>query len=87
MIHRVLFALLPLAALAGCGSPTHLQYDYSRCFTATLATQADLGRSSAADADYPLSGPEGIALRQRVVEEATDTESGEAEFINSFNVQ
>ena len=81
----LLFAVAALGA--GCGQPTHLQYDFGRAYTTTMQVQADLSRPSAAASGYPLSGVEGSALRQRVIEESTDAESGMAEFIKTFTVQ
>lgn len=71
------FRMLFLLALAGCASPTHLQYDHGRAFYATLDIQSDLSRPSAANADYPLSGVEAAAIRARVTEDTTDTEKVE----------
>ncbi len=76
---RLLAALL---LLAGCAQPVHLQYDFGRASSAAFRTQADLGRASVANAQYPLSGEEGLALRQSVVKETTDEESGEAEAVS-----
>ena len=64
-----------LFGLAGCGQPTHLQYDYGRSFQAAFVAQADLSRPSAAHGDYPLSGVEGLALRQAVTKTSTDVET------------
>lgn len=72
---------LGLLLAAGCGQPTHLQYDFGRSYVDALSAQADLGRPSVADAAYPLSGAEGIKLREIVVKESTDDESGQAENI------
>ena len=85
MKHRMLL-LLPLAAVA-CGHPRQLQYDHGRAFEAALATQADLDRPAAADAAYALSGVEGMELRARATESATDQESGEAESTAQIAVQ
>lgn len=68
-----------LFALLGCAQPVHLQYDHGRAFYLATQTQADLARESVKDAIYPLSGIEAEALRLRVQEATTDTESGEAE--------
>ena len=76
-----------VGSLAGCGQPARLQYDFSRCYTETMQTQADLGRPTVAASAYPLSGFEGIELRQRVTEESTDTESGEVDATATFDVQ
>lgn len=76
---RILAAAL---LLAGCAQPTHLQYDFGRASAAAFRTQADLGRASVANAQYPLSGDEGLALRQAVVKKTTDEESGKAEMVD-----
>ncbi len=81
------FRSLALLGLAGCASPTHLQYDFGRAYTDTLAIQSDLQRASAAGDAYPFGGIEGLELRQRVTEETTDAESGTAEYVDSFDVQ
>lgn len=74
---------LSLLALAACAQRDHLQYDFGRAYTATYKAQADLTRPSVANAAYPLTGREGEALRIAVEEEASDTESGEAEKIGN----
>ena len=76
--------LIPLLALvAGCASHSQLQYDYARSFNQTLQIQSDLQRVTVAEDGYPLSGVEGVALRQQVIEKTTDEETGEAEYIAS----
>jgi len=79
-------ALVALVA-PGCLGHSQLQYDVGRAYEAAFAAQANLGRPSAADAAYGLSGEEGLELRARVTETATDTESGEAEAIKRIAVQ
>lgn len=81
-----LMALL-LAALTACGHPQTLTYDYGRSFEEAFSTQADLTRPSVQGLAYPLSGVEGIALRQRVQEETTDEESGRAEKTAKTEIQ
>ncbi|MEL6346034.1 MAG: hypothetical protein AAFV53_23185 [Myxococcota bacterium] len=78
---------LLLWGLMGCGQPLHLQYDHGRAFYTTKMIQADLDRPSAQGGAYALSGDEGIALRQRVIEESTDAETGTAKFAQSFTAQ
>lgn len=85
MKHRLLL-LLPLAAVA-CGHPRQLQYDHGRAFQAAMATQADLDRPAAAESAYPITGIEGMELRARATESATDQESGEAEATEKIGVQ
>lgn len=72
-----------LFVLLGCASPLHLQYDYGRAYTATMDTQADLGRPSIAKSTYSLSGTEGLLLRQNVEAETTEVKSGEAETLDT----
>ena len=67
--------LLALTGLIGCGQPLHQQYDFGRAYMDAFNTQADLTRPSAENAGYAISGTEGIELRQRVTEEATDVET------------
>lgn len=75
-------ALLALIFAAGCAQPVHLQYDFSRAYTAAFSAQPDLTRPSVANAAYGLSGTEGLALRQTVVKATTDEESGKAEMVD-----
>lgn len=74
------FILLALAAagLAACASPRHLGYDFGRAFTAVANAQADLTRPSVAAGAHSLAGPEAEAIRMRVNENSSDTESGES---------
>ncbi len=72
--------------LAGCGHPRNLQASFGNSFHESMAIQADRGRPTVADAAYPLTGFEGIELRLRVTEEATDEESGKVEAVDSFQV-
>ena len=79
--------ILLLAVGLGCTQPLHLQYDYGRAFTESMAIQADLTRESVAESGYALSGDEGLELRQRVFEMSTDEESGETETTSSISVE
>jgi hypothetical protein len=81
-----LLLLLPLAAVA-CGHPRQLQYDHGRSFQASLATQSDLDRPAAAESAYAITGVEGMELRARATESATDKESGDAEATAKIAVQ
>lgn len=76
---KKIFASLALLSLSACAQPSHLQYDYGRSYSAAFRAQTDLGRPSVAKADYRLSGAEGLALRQAVIDKTTDEESGQAE--------
>jgi len=72
---------LACAALAsGCSGAgvKHLQYDYGRAFASTMIGQADLTRPSVANLQHPLSGVEAAAIRLRVKESTSDTETGES---------
>jgi len=73
-LSRTLIALVAAAALSGCVSPLHLTYDYGRAYTATVISQADLTRTSVANANYQLYGVEAEQIRIRVREKATDEE-------------
>ncbi|MBL8618422.1 MAG: hypothetical protein JNM72_22600 [Deltaproteobacteria bacterium] len=79
--------LLPALVLAAGCAQKNLQYDFGRAYTTAMIVQADRGRPSAADAAYPLTGPEGVQLRMRVTESTTDEESGEAEATRKVSVQ
>jgi hypothetical protein len=61
-----------LFALAACGNPMNLTYDFGRAYNGAFQQQADLSRPSVAAAQYRLSGLEGTAIRLRVKESATD---------------
>jgi hypothetical protein len=65
---------LALAALAGCGSPLHLTYDFGRAYDKAFTMQADLSRPSVANSQYFLYGPEAEAIRLQVREDTTDKE-------------
>ena len=80
-------SLALVLGLAGCSQPLHMQYDHGRAYAAALQAQADLTRPTVADAGYPLNGVEGLEIRQRVIEESTDAESGTAEYTQTFTAQ
>ncbi|MCP4808123.1 MAG: hypothetical protein GY913_31295 [Proteobacteria bacterium] len=67
-----------LALTLACGSPRHLQYDYSRASAEAFDAQSDLTRESVANELYPLMGIEGLAIRYRAAEAAADKESAES---------
>jgi hypothetical protein len=71
---KIVTALLAAAALTGCASPLHLQYDYGRAYTTAIISQADLTRPSVANAQYQLYGTEAESIRIRVREKTTDEE-------------
>lgn len=73
----VLLLCTPLVACSGAGK-SHLQYDFGRSFTAAMIGQADLTRPSVANLQHPLQGVEAQAIRLRVQESTTDTETGES---------
>jgi hypothetical protein len=66
---------------SGCIRASRLQYDYSRSYAESFATQTDLTRASVKDSLYAISGPEGMALRAAVVEETSSEKTGTAEAI------
>ena len=78
--------LIALTGLIGCGQPLHQQYDFGRAYMDAFNAQADLTRPSAEDASYAISGTEGLELRQRVTEEATDTETAQPETTQNIAV-
>ena len=65
--------------MAACGQPKTLQYDFGQSYNAAFTTQADLERLTVSQETYPLNGVEGLLIRYRAVEEATDEESGQSE--------
>ena len=79
-----LFALTVLAATAlasGCVRPHRLQYDYGRSYSEAYSMQADVSRASVKSNVPPLSGVEGLALRQAVVDETSTAKSAQVEAI------
>ena len=75
-----LIALLALPLVGACGSPVHLSYDYGRAYTAAFGAQADLTRPSVATGGHSLEGIEGVNIRLRVIQEATDKETENTNF-------
>ncbi len=71
--------LLVVGPLAGCAQPLHLQYDFSRAYTESMQTQANLDRPSVAQSVYPLSGTEAILIRENVVKQDSSEKSGKIE--------
>ncbi len=65
---------LILCLLSACGGQLHHQYDHGRAYGEAFQTQSDLERESAQGQDYPLSGDEGILLRENAEQAATDQE-------------
>ena len=78
--------LLPFFVLFGCGSPLQLQYDHGRASAQAFAAQGNLSRPEVADDAYPLQGIEAWEMRNRVIEQASDTESGKAEYVKEISV-
>lgn len=68
-----------LSTLPACVQPLHLQYDYGRAVEESARLQADRARPSAADAVYPLTGPEALLIIENVQKEDAETKSGKAE--------
>ncbi len=76
-MNRTTFAILAGSLLAmACGEPAHLQRTYGQAYTEAFTQQVDLDRPAAQDAQYALTGEEGLALRQRVAEATSDAEEG-----------
>lgn len=86
-MRTMLFLTATGLALTGCGHKRVMQVGHGDAFDAAMAIQADRGRPTVADSAYPLTGFEGIELRLRVTEEATDEESGEVEAVKTFQVE
>jgi hypothetical protein len=72
---------MTLLLTLACGSPTHLQYDHGRASAQAFSTQADLERESVQDAEYALMGLEGLIIRYRAAESATDKEDATTTFV------
>jgi hypothetical protein len=74
-----LFVLTVLASAfaSGCVRANRLQYDYGRCSSEVYSMQADTSRASVKDNVPALSGVEGLALRQAVVEKTSEAKSGQ----------
>jgi hypothetical protein len=83
---KTTLGIIALSWLAGCGSPTHLQYDHGRASRAAYQTQADLSRASVSES-HGLSGQAGLEIRTRVFEQSTDSESGKAEYVQVIGVE
>ena len=76
----------PIILLAGCGSPTHLQYDHGRASSQAFAAQGNLTRPEAIDSAIPLQGPEAVLIRQAMHEASTDSNSAKPEAVKETNV-
>jgi hypothetical protein len=63
--------------VSACAEPAHLQRTHGEAYGEAFTQQADLTRPAATEAGTPLTGEEGLALRQRVVESTSDAEKGE----------
>ncbi len=77
---------LPILTLFGCGSPLHLQYDHGRASAQAFAAQGNLARPEVARDAYPLQGIEAWEIRNRVLEQSSDSESGKAEYVKETSV-
>lgn len=76
-----------LALLAGCGSPTHLQYDHGRASNQAFSSQANLARPEVV-ADTPvLQGPEALLIRGSVHQKSTDATTGKPEVVAETGLQ
>ena len=83
---KTTLGIITLSWISGCGSPIHLQYDHGRASQAAYQTQANLSRAPVSES-HALSGQAGLEIRTRVFEEATDTESGKAEYVQVIGVE
>ncbi len=61
-----------LAATTGCIEPAHLQDTHGLSYTQAFTQQPDLGRASAQEGGYALTGTEGLEVKARSAEAATD---------------
>jgi len=71
-----------LAMLTGCTQSVHLQSDFGDAYRAALEDQADRTRPEVAQLELQLSGTEGVQIRAQAAAEATDMETGQAEYLN-----
>ncbi len=78
--------LFILLFCVGCGSPLHLQYDHGRASAQAFAAQGNLNRPEVANDGYPLQGIEAWEIRNRVLEQSSDKESGKAEYVKDISV-
>lgn len=65
---------------AACKPPLHMQYDFGRAFTQTMALQADLTRPTVALETYQMYGVEAVKIRLNVETTTTAQESGDTSF-------
>ena len=73
--------MIALTLLAGCGSPTHLQYDHGRASNQAFSAQGNLARPEVVDAMPVLQGPEALLIRMAVQQKTTDATTGKPEII------
>ncbi len=73
---RIMPVPLPIGGLLlmACTEPAHLQRTHGQAYAEAFGQQAQLERPAAEQAAYALSGEEGLALRRRAVEAASDSE-------------
>ncbi len=72
--------------VAGCTYPKHLQYDHGRASAQAFSAQGNRTRIGVEDHAYPIQGTEAWEIRARVLENATNQESGKAEFVQETGV-
>ena len=84
---RIFTAAALVALASGCGGGRHLQYDHGRAVTQAMQTQADRTRPSVANAAYALDGRAGLEVRERVVEQSTDAETGTPDAVKTISVE
>ena len=79
--------IIALALLAGCGSPTHLQYDHGRASNQAFSAQGNLARPEVVDAVPVLQGPEALLIRAAVHQKTTDATTGKPEVVAQTGLQ
>ena len=79
--------IIALVLLAGCGSPTHLQYDHGRASNQAFSSQGNLSRPEVVDAAPVLQGPEALLIRAAVHQKATDATTGKPEIVAETGLQ
>ncbi len=79
--------MIALVLLAGCGSPTHLQYDHGRASNQAFSSQGNLARPEVVDAVPVLQGPEALLIRAAVHQKTTDATTGKPEVVAETGLQ
>ena len=76
-------SVIVLLAATACAPRTSLRPDFGESYAETFQAQTDLNRGTLTAPAYALSGEEGLALRARLAEEASDAETNDSDFSSS----